>query len=150
MIFRRWLLLIIIGILLSSCNSTNSYHDSKTTANSELVFALQYILKKNNLPKEFYAQPLQIIKNPENPFSEDPIIVNGRHCIIIPEQTNIWDKMRGMDIFRPIPLVEISKFSDDGQLIKVTLTFRTIEYVYDLMLKKGTSLRVIKYEKYQI
>jgi hypothetical protein len=147
----RLILFLVLGV--TSCNPNADKKNVQKTKDHALVFALEFILKNNKLPKEFYEQPLQIKKNHLVPYLHEPIIVNDRKCIILPEDMDIQTKLRGMDIFKPYPIVEINEYKIDHNMLRIMLIFRTIGNVYNLTLENSKRVNyytVLSYDQYQI
>ncbi|ARS38500.1 hypothetical protein CA265_01890 [Sphingobacteriaceae bacterium GW460-11-11-14-LB5] len=132
----------VSGIVIKSGFSTNggnyNYLDQKDSI-SIIEESLHHILGKKVLPKEYYNQPLQIII-PEN-LQHTEIFIDGKKCILLPINTDVKQLMKGMDIFKPITLVELGDLKLDNKLIFIELIFRATGHNFLLELKKDKSGR---------
>ncbi|SFG60953.1 hypothetical protein [Pedobacter insulae] len=111
---------------------------NKNHINSAKVLetSLNYILNHQRLVKEYHNQPLQIINYKSNPFQEQ-IVVRGTRAIILPDTTNSYLLMKNMDIFKPIPIVEIITIKNEGEnIVSVDLIFRSTGHSFFLRLKE--------------
>ncbi|MET3115732.1 hypothetical protein AAKU52_003489 [Pedobacter sp. CG_S7] len=125
------LILYLIGtIFLLSCQ------DKKKIVSFENVLehSLEYLLSTRNLAKEYYENPLKIIRPKDFPITSD-IVVNHKKSILLPEGTDPFDLMEGMDIFKPVPIVEISNYSQIDDKIKIKITLRATGGYYQITLK---------------
>lgn len=133
------LLFCTISLTLLSCNhSENNYLVQKDSI-SIIKESLDHILDKKVLPKEYYTQPLQIIV-PKN-LQHAEIFINGKKSILLPINTDVKQLMKGMDIFKPITLVELGDFKLRNKLIFIELIFRATGHNFSLELKKDKSGR---------
>lgn len=115
---------ILTILLLFNCSGIGtSKHVSKTDFGKLLVFSLDYVLNNNKLAVDYYNQPLQIVKSKEFPV-EGHLVVNGKECVLLPESTKVMDILQKMDIFKPVPLVEIHEFKSINNTIMLRLIFR--------------------------
>lgn len=149
---NKYKLIVFLFLGITSCNPKVDKKDVQKHKDHALAFALEFILKNNKLPKEFYEQPLQIKKNSLVPYLNEPIIVNNRKCIILPEDMDIRVKLSGMDIFKPYPIVEINEYKIDHNMLRITLIFRSIGNVYNLTLENSKTVSyftILSYEQYQ-
>ena len=122
------LILIIIGC---SCSRNND----KNNINNLLITSLEYILANEDLPKEYRNQPLQIVQYKKDSIVK-PLKVNGKECIILAEQTDVYKMLNGMDLFKPIPVVEIIKVNFFKEFIIVDLIFRATGHAFEVKVEK--------------
>jgi hypothetical protein len=135
-IIKNYAALIFVVYITCLCCTKKQ---PETINNSSITtISLTYILKNISLAPEYTNQPLQIVQSKKVPI-KNTIRVNGRTCIILPDSTNVVEMMRKMDVFKPIPVVEIRaiKKSSNG-VLNVDLFFRTTGNLFLLKLKKNS------------
>ncbi|MFC4141384.1 hypothetical protein ACFSNA_13775 [Pedobacter mendelii] len=126
----------LINIMLyCSCKG----YETKNLNNRDSVLivneALNHILRQNILPKEYYNQALQLIK-PKGFKQDVKIMINGKECIILAEDTNVKDVLNNMNIYNPPPLVEIPLLELRRGLIYMEIIFRATGHSFLLKIKK--------------
>lgn len=144
MIKTKYLFLYLIISMLISCISKDNKKINKVDSERLVTVSLNYILKNKKLAKEFYDEPLQIIKSNKLPINSK-IVVNNKACVLLPENTNINKILKTMDLFKPKPIVEITGFRFEGNLIKLDLIFRTIgrSFKLEVNARENTNYQVI-------
>lgn len=143
---------ILTFLLLCNCIGTGA--SKKTPGNhfdKLLMFSLDYVLKKNKLAIAYYKQPLRIVQSKMFPIN-GRIVVNSRECILLPESTKPMDIIRKMDIFKPVPLVEISDFKSINNAIMLRLIFRATGNSFDLHITQVEDGKFVvsKMERFEI
>lgn len=99
--------------------------------------SLNYIVKHINLPEEYKTQPLQIIPAKDAWVKE--LMVNSKKCIILPSNTNVYKMMEDMDIFKPLPIAEVTEIKNIDGLINLEIIFRSTGHAFSIKLKKTKS-----------
>jgi hypothetical protein len=113
-------------MLLLCCRNTGK----KVSLEHSIEASLAHILSTDTLlPKEYYANPLQIIGPANLPVRSD-IVVNDKKCILLPAETEPLSLLQRMDVFPPIPLVEISKYRRDSDSIYTVVILRAVGKIY--------------------
>lgn len=112
--------------------------------------SLNYIVKNINLPEEYKTQPLQIIPAKDHWVKE--LTVNSKKCIILSSNTNVYKMMEGMDIFKPIPIAEVTEIKHIDGLINLEIIFRSTGHAFSIKLKetKGGVFSVMNVSEYTI
>lgn len=117
-------------------------YETKSLNNKDSVLivneALDHVLKQYILPKEYYNQPLQLIKPKGFKFDVE-IIVNGKKCIILPESTQAKDILNKMDIYKPLPLTEVMELKLHNEVINIEIIFRSTGHCFQLKMKKNNT-----------
>jgi len=135
--------------LFASCSSIDKKNnldvrDSVTIINS----TLNYVLKTADLPEDYFNQPLKLIV-PKGLSTNVNIIVNGKKCILLPNGTLPSEIMKNMDIFRPIPLVEIPLLKNENGIISIELILRSTGHNFLIEMKdnKENKFTIIKFRE---
>lgn len=143
-----WSTFLTIG-LFASCSNVDKKNnldvrDSVTIINS----TLNYVLKTADLPKDYFNQPLKLIV-PKGLSTNVNIIVNGKKCILLPNGTLPTEVMKNMDIFRPIPLVEIPLLKNENGIISIELILRSTGHNFLIEMKdnKENKFTIIKFRE---
>lgn len=132
---RLFLVLSILCISTITCQNISKV--DKLDSSKILEVSLTYILNHQHLVKEYHNQPLQIINYKKNPFNK-PIVVNGTKCLILPDTTNSYRLLSKMDIYKPIPLVEIIDITyKTEEVITVELILRATGHGFLITLKEN-------------
>lgn len=132
---KLFLVLSILCISTITCQNTTKV--GKLDSSKILEVSLNYILNHQHLVKEYHNQPLQIINYKKQPL-KTPIVVNGTKCLILPDTTNSYRLLRKMDIYKPLPLVEIIDITyKTEQAITVELILRTTGHGFLITLKEN-------------
>ena len=145
--YINYFLFLIMMFSSLSCTNSTIHNGKSFSIDQVLVFSLDYLLKEKKLAKEYYELPLQIIKSKKYPIASE-IVVNDLPCVLLPENTNVDVLLQDMDIFKPIPLVEIIHFDNEDEQVKLGLIFRSSGHAFYLTLKKSiaSGYEVIKLE----
>ncbi len=124
-----------LATLLVCTLTITCQHVDKLNSSKILEVSLNYILNHQPLVKEYKNQPFQIINYKKNPI-DNPIVVNGKKCLILPDTTNSFNLLRKMDIYKPLPVVEIINIANKpNDIIIVELIFRATGHAFFLTLK---------------
>lgn len=134
---------IIISIISCNNNYKKQQDDIAIDNGKVLITSLTYILKQKSLPKEYYNQPLQIVKSSKYHIVST-LKINGINCILLPENTNISSLLKHIDVFKPIPLVEVAALTVKDNLIHIEIILRSTGHNFKLKLKTDEN------KKYQI
>lgn len=139
------LLLLIISVI--SCN-TRKEKSLEIKADKALKVSLEYLLKNKDLPKEYLNQPFQIIQH-QKPKIIPPLIVNGKNCIFLAENTNVYKLLGKMNLYEPIPLVEVIELKKLNNIVVIDLILRATGHAFLLNLEEDTNdnYKVIKIEE---
>jgi hypothetical protein len=121
-----------------SCSRTDQKVIMKSEYQSIFKLTLNYVFKSQRLPIDYYNQPLKIIDNTEYPLPKR-LIVNGKQCEILPSDTKVMDLLAGTDIFKPVPVVQISEFKIQGMKANLNITLRATGHQYIVTIKKADS-----------
>jgi hypothetical protein len=138
-VFHISLYLLTIA-LFNSCKRFETKNLNSQDSVLIIDKALNHVLKQHILPKEYYNQALQIIK-PKGLKQDIKIITNGKLCIILPEGTKAKDVLSNMNIYNPLPLVEIPLLELTNGLIYIELIFRATGHNFLLKIKKNKNGR---------
>lgn len=143
--------LFFIITLFCSCSETAHKGNSKHDFDEILMFSLDEVLKNTNLAPDYYNQPLQIVKSKKFPIGK-PIVVNGKTCILLPESTQKIEIIQKMDIFKPVPLVEIDdfKYTENSTIVKLIFRATGRYFVLQLSRDKKGRYAVSKMEDFDI
>lgn len=119
-----------------SCGRYEAY--SLNNKDSVLIVnkALNHILKLNILPKEYYNQPLQLIK-PKRFKSDVELVVGGRKCILLSNNAQAKDILSKKEIYNPVPLTEVTELKSHEELIYIEIVFRSTGHNFQLKMKKN-------------
>jgi hypothetical protein len=129
--FKVAIALCFVGtIFLISCQK------KKQTVSFEVVLqqSLEYIFSYPNRAEEYYKTPLKIIRPKRYPINQN-IIFNKRKCLLLPVGTDPHELMKGMDIFKPVPIVEISSYRIIKDNLTISILLRATGNIIDLTLK---------------
>lgn len=130
------LFFVLSALCISTITCQNTSNVDKLNSSKILEVSLTYILNHQHLVKEYHNQPLQIINYKKNPFQE-PIVVNGRKSLILPDTTNSNRFLRKIDIYKPLPLVEIIDITyKTEKVITVDLILRATGHGFFITLKE--------------
>lgn len=133
---QRAIKFLAIFLLLGSCTSRTDHNAEKINTSKILETSLTYLLDHVHLVKEYYNQPLQIIQNKKYPIN-GVLKIKGRTSLILPDTTNVYALKRKMDVFKPIPIVEVIEIkSINEQFLTIDLIFRSTGHAFLLKLKK--------------
>jgi hypothetical protein len=145
--------LFLVLLVCLSCSCANKDRPVVNNADFTLIVAtsLGYILENERLVIDYYNQPLQILDSYKYPI-RGHITIKGNRCIVLPAETNIGKILQGMDIFKPVPLVEISGFIYQGSNANIKITLRATGHVFDLKVKKRSAdaFEIINISSYTI
>jgi hypothetical protein len=120
-------LFLVLSILcISTITCQNNSKVDKLDSSKILEVSLTYILNHQHLVKEYHNQPLQIVDYKKNAL-QDPIVVNGRKSLILPDTTNSYRLLRKMDVSKPLPLVEI-----------IDITYKTVKVITVELILRAT------------
>lgn len=110
--------------------------------------ALNHILKTADLPKDYFNQPLKLVV-PKGLSTNVNIIVNGKKCILLPNGTLPSEIMKHMDIFKPIPLVEIPLLKNENGIISIEFILRSTGHNFLIEMKnnKEGKFTIIKFRE---
>lgn len=120
---KKSLTLISFSIFLC-CLLFSSCQRRKSTVSFEKVLTagLEHILATEHLMPEYYNNPLKIIRPDKYPIRSS-IIVNGKECILLPANTDKFDVLQGMDIFKPVPLIIIFNYKHMKDSTYIEISF---------------------------
>lgn len=116
-------LLIFVSQYLFSCGSSAKQRLTSKDSITVIETALNHVLSMRILSKDFYNQPLQIVV-PEGVSTNLKIKVTGKNSILVPHGYKFVKSLRGMEIYKPIPLVEIIALKVKDGKICTELIFR--------------------------
>ncbi len=110
--------------------------------------ALNHILKTANLPDDYITQPLKLIV-PKGLSRKVKILVNHKECILLPNGTSPSEIMKNMDIFKPIPLVEIPSLKKLNGIISIEIILRSTGHNFLIEMKeiKKGEFNIIKFRE---
>ena len=137
--------MFLLCLVFSSCQKRKA----PVTFEKVLTASLEYILFEEDMAPEYYRKPLQIIR-PARYAIRSRIVVFKKECILLPKDTNVDHLLEGMDVFRPIPLVEIMHYNNVRKNIYITIRFRATGPVYEMTLDGDDEFgyKVIRYSYY--
>lgn len=132
-------LFLWLSISLFSCKDHKTQEIKFNQADSVLIIqkSLQIILDKKVLPKEYYSQPLKVLVTNKDLNPNTEIKINGMKSILLPKDTNVDKLLKGMDIFKPIPLFEIIELKKNKGLIHIDIVLRATGLYYLITFKKN-------------
>lgn len=130
-------------ISLICCLVSNSCSKKAEKINKDEIveFSLNYLLSnytKFQLPIDYINQPLQIIQT-KHYKPHRKIYVNGYNCIILPQQSSIDLIRKNMDIFKPLPLVEIIDLELKNDMIYIDIILRATGHNFLIQLKENNA-----------
>ena len=132
---NRLLMLLMTWFMVLGCIDKNKSSIQNNEYPKILTFSLGYIFKNNQMAAAYYNQPLQLLANIKYPLKES-VSVNGQQCLILPANTDIDKLLSTMDIYHPVPLVEILEFKNNGQTADLNILFRATGHNFLLTVKK--------------
>lgn len=126
-VFKKLTYIFLFVAFATGCKRTSE----KERQQIVVKYALEYVIGLDRLPQVYKSRPLIII----NPGFLDSLSVNGQKCVLLPQGTSSSTILKGMDLFNPIPLVEVGiiKFKDRG-IVDIELIFRATGHVFYLNL----------------
>jgi len=135
---NRIIILLVMLLVYASCSRTDQKVIKKSEYQSIFKLTLKYIFKSQELPIDYYNQPLKIIDYLEYPLPKG-LIVNGKQCEILPPDTKVMDLLVGTSIFKPVPVVKISEFKIQGMRASLKITLRATGHQFIVTIKKADS-----------
>lgn len=132
---------LVATVLFTSCSS-NEKKDSLDVRDSVAIInsSLNHLLKTAELPEDYFNQPLKLIV-PKGLSTSSNIVVNGKKCILLPNGTSPSKMMKNMNIFKPIPLVEISSLKKENGIITIELILRSTGHDFLIEMKENKKNR---------
>lgn len=134
-----FVLCLWVSMILFSCRDHKIEEKKLDQTDSIIIIkkSLQIILDKKILPKEYYNQPLKILITNKDLNSNTEIKVNGIKSILLPKDTDVKKLLKGMDIFKPIPLFEIIDLKTNKGLFHIDIILRATGLYYQMTFKKN-------------
>lgn len=138
---------LIFYLFISSCINKTERFDK----DAAVEFSLNYLLSNRNkfhLPIDYINQPLQIIQT-EHYKPNRQIYVNGYNCIMLPKSDKTEMLMKNMDIFKPLPIIEIVNIKSQDSIIYIDIILRATGHNFLIQLKDNNTsshYNVIKIE----
>jgi hypothetical protein len=135
---KRIFLLLVMLLVNVHCSISGENEIKKSEYQTLVKLTLTYIFKSQHLPPDYYNQPVKIINMQEYPLSKR-LIITGKQCEILPFDTNVMDLLAGTDIFKLVPVVQISEFNVQGIKANLKITLRATGHQYIVTIKKADS-----------
>lgn len=139
----RYLKLISIGIcfllLLQSCTNkdgTNNHALNHQDSLTVLGNSLSYILNHIELPKEFSSEPLQIAPSKVIDINSD-LKLDGYKFLLLSEDVSLNQIISHLDVFKPVPLIEVLKFNVLNNQVHIHIFFRATGHLFDVTVDKN-------------
>lgn len=131
---KKFPILISFSIFLSSLLiSACTRQEAQISFEKVLTAGLEHILVTEHLAPEYYNIPLKIIRPDKYPIRSS-ILVNGKECILLPANTDKFDVLQGMDIFKPVPLIIIFNYKHMKDSTYIEISFPATGPVYEITL----------------